>query len=219
MFCWFKKSFRLCLAWWVTIQIITNWHWWKTFDVIQSMYRNSRCAVKIGIAGLRSSSRGPWSEAGMQSEPNLFTSTSTSWQKLWTAPATSRASLYTTPKSNACCMRTTWFLMSPTAEGLQHSLALLEQYCEEWALTVNLDKTRVMVFQKKGQVSGSDTSSVTEEKFWSTAPATLTWASRSLHQGGLQSSCEGLVWEGPEGILIAIKSRFGQLKLPIKNMG
>ncbi len=24
-----KKSFRLCLAWWVTIQIITNWHWWK----------------------------------------------------------------------------------------------------------------------------------------------------------------------------------------------
>ncbi len=40
-------------------------------------------------------------------------------------------------------------------EGLQHSLALLEQYCEEWALTLNLDKTRVMVFQKKARSQGS----------------------------------------------------------------
>ncbi|KAL0202035.1 hypothetical protein M9458_000053, partial [Cirrhinus mrigala] len=35
------------------------------------------------------------------------------------------------------------------ADDLVLLLALLEQYCEEWALTVNLDKTRVMVFQKK----------------------------------------------------------------------
>ncbi len=46
-------------------------------------------------------------------------------------------------------------LLSPTAQGLQHSLALLEQYCEEWALTVNLDKTRVMVFQKKARSQGN----------------------------------------------------------------
>ncbi|XP_073675260.1 interferon-induced very large GTPase 1-like [Garra rufa] len=46
-------------------------------------------------------------------------------------------------------------LLSPTAEGLQRSLALLEQYCEEWALTVNLDKTRVMVFQKKARSQGN----------------------------------------------------------------
>ncbi len=30
-------------------------------------------------------------------------------------------------------------LLSPTAEGLRQSLALLEQYCKEWALTGNLD--------------------------------------------------------------------------------
>lgn len=38
-------------------------------------------------------------------------------------------------------------LLSPTTEGLQHGLTLLEQYCEEWPLTVNLEKTTVMVFQ------------------------------------------------------------------------
>ncbi len=40
-------------------------------------------------------------------------------------------------------------LLSITAEGLRQSLALLEQYCKEWALTGNQDKTRVVVFQKK----------------------------------------------------------------------
>ncbi len=40
-------------------------------------------------------------------------------------------------------------LLSPTAEGLRQSPALLEQYCKEWALTGNQDKTRVVVFQKK----------------------------------------------------------------------
>ncbi|XP_048031523.1 trichohyalin [Megalobrama amblycephala] len=42
-------------------------------------------------------------------------------------------------------------LLSRTPEGLQQSLSLLEQYCHEWSLTVNLDKTRVMVFQKKAR--------------------------------------------------------------------
>ena len=45
-------------------------------------------------------------------------------------------------------------LLSRTPEGLQQSLSLLEQYCHDWALTVNLDKTRVMVFQKKARSQG-----------------------------------------------------------------
>ncbi len=182
MFCWFKKSFRLCLAWWVTIQIITNWHWWKTFDVIQSMYRNSRCAVKIGNCRTAFFQQGRGVRQGCSLSPTLFNIYINELAEALDRSGNIPASLYTTPKSNACCMRTTWFLMSPTAEGLQHSLALLEQYCEEWALTVNLDKTRVMVFQKKASLREADTSSVTE-KSWSTAPATLTWASRSLHRG------------------------------------
>lgn len=40
-------------------------------------------------------------------------------------------------------------LLSPTPQGLQQHLNLLEEYCQNWALTVNLKKTNIMIFQKK----------------------------------------------------------------------
>ncbi len=46
-------------------------------------------------------------------------------------------------------------LLSPTEQGLQQSLALLEQYCQSWALAVNLKKTNIMIFQKKARSQGN----------------------------------------------------------------
>ena len=40
-------------------------------------------------------------------------------------------------------------LLSPTQEGLQQHLDLLHRFCQTWALTVNLSKTKIMVFQKR----------------------------------------------------------------------
>ena len=42
-------------------------------------------------------------------------------------------------------------LLSPTEKGLQQHLDLLEQYCQNWALTVNPNKSKVMIFQKKAR--------------------------------------------------------------------
>lgn len=42
-------------------------------------------------------------------------------------------------------------LLSPTAQGLQQSLDLLEHYCQTWALTVNPKKTKIMIFQKRSK--------------------------------------------------------------------
>ena len=39
-------------------------------------------------------------------------------------------------------------IFSETREGLQKSLDNLEIYCNKWNLTVNVDKTKVMVFHK-----------------------------------------------------------------------
>ena len=36
-----------------------------------------------------------------------------------------------------------------TKEGLQQHLDLLHRFCQTWALTVNLSKTKIMVFQKR----------------------------------------------------------------------
>jgi hypothetical protein len=40
-------------------------------------------------------------------------------------------------------------LLFPTKEGLQQHLDLLHRLCQIWALTVNLSKTKIMVFQKR----------------------------------------------------------------------
>ena len=44
-------------------------------------------------------------------------------------------------------------LFSETQEGLQESLYNLEAYCDKWNLTVNIEKTKVMVFRKGGSIS------------------------------------------------------------------
>ena len=44
-------------------------------------------------------------------------------------------------------------LFSNTLEGLQLSLDKLQAYCERWNLTVNVDKTKIMVFRKGGILS------------------------------------------------------------------
>jgi hypothetical protein len=43
-------------------------------------------------------------------------------------------------------------LFSKTAEGLQNSLNVLSEYCIRWKLTVNVQKTKIMVFRKGGIV-------------------------------------------------------------------
>ncbi len=40
-------------------------------------------------------------------------------------------------------------LLSSTPQGLQQHLDLLDNYCQNWALAVNLKKTNIMVFQNK----------------------------------------------------------------------
>ncbi len=43
----------------------------------------------------------------------------------------------------------------PAKHGLQQNLDLLEQYCQTWALTVNLNKINIMIFQKRSRSQGT----------------------------------------------------------------
>ena len=44
-------------------------------------------------------------------------------------------------------------IFSETIEGLQSSLNHLEEYCRKWNLEVNVDKTKIVVFRKGGNLS------------------------------------------------------------------
>ena len=41
-------------------------------------------------------------------------------------------------------------ILCDSAEGLQKSLNIYAQYCATWKLTVNLDKSKIMIFSKRG---------------------------------------------------------------------
>ena len=43
-------------------------------------------------------------------------------------------------------------LLSETPEGLQHALGKVNDYCENWLLKINADKTKVMIFNKSGRL-------------------------------------------------------------------
>ena len=43
-------------------------------------------------------------------------------------------------------------LLSKTANGLQTLLCRLEEFCTKWNLRVNLDKTKIIIFNKAGRV-------------------------------------------------------------------
>ena len=44
-------------------------------------------------------------------------------------------------------------IFSTTASGLQHGLNNLAQYCKKWGLTVNVIKTKIVVFRKGGRAA------------------------------------------------------------------
>ena len=47
-------------------------------------------------------------------------------------------------------------LFSETREGLQNHLINLENYCRKWNLTVNVPKTKIVVFRKGGNLGRND---------------------------------------------------------------
>jgi hypothetical protein len=51
-------------------------------------------------------------------------------------------------------------LLSETDKGLQESLDALGTYCKTWGLEINIDKSKVMVFNKAGRVLDSQYSLV-----------------------------------------------------------
>ena len=47
-------------------------------------------------------------------------------------------------------------IFSETREGLQNHLNNLESYCQKWNITLNVNKTRIVVFRKGGNLGQND---------------------------------------------------------------
>ena len=116
----------------------------KTYNIIKSMYTN-KCAVKMG-KHLFPQGRGVRQRCSLS--PTLF---NIYINDLARALEQSAAPGLTLIESKVKCLLFADYLvlLSPTKEGLQQHLDLLHRFCQTWALTVNLSKTKIMVSQKR----------------------------------------------------------------------
>ena len=55
-------------------------------------------------------------------------------------------------------------IFSDTVEGLQSSLKYLEMFCNKWDLTVNIDKTKIVVIRKGGTLNNHEKWTYADDK-------------------------------------------------------
>ncbi len=118
------------------------------------MYTESKCGLKINTKRTRYLSQDRGVRQGCCLSPTLF---NIYINELALSLERSAAPGLTLHDSEIKCLlyADDLVLLSPTQHGLQQNLDLLEQYCQTWALTVNLKKTNIMIFQKRSRSQGT----------------------------------------------------------------
>ena len=114
------------------------------------MNTNNKCAVKIGKKHTHFFPQGRGMRQGCSLSPTLF---NIYIKELAMALEQSAAPGLTLLESEVKCLlfADDLVLLSPTKEGLQQHLDLLHRFCQTWTLTVNLSKTKLMLFQKRSR--------------------------------------------------------------------
>lgn len=150
----FHKAFDSIWHTGLFYKLIENGVGGRTYDVIKSMYSQSKCAVKI--EKLRTDffpqSRGV--RQGCSLSPTLFNLYINELaEKLNQSSNIPGLSLGDT-EVKCLLYADDLVLLSPTREGLQQSLEVLKDFCHTWALKINHQKTKIMVFQKGTKKTG-----------------------------------------------------------------
>ncbi len=150
MLYWLQKSFWLHLAWrsFSSINPVRASEE-KTYDIIKSMYKNNKFAVKIGNKHTEFLPQCRGVRQGCSLSPALF---NIYINELARALDQSAAPGLTLLDTEVKCLlfADDLVLLSPTKEGLQQHLDLLHSFCQSWACQLT-PKDKNNDFPKKTQ--------------------------------------------------------------------
>ena len=115
-------------------------------ELIKSIYKKTRCAVKINNRTTNFFGYGKGVQQGNPLSPLLFNLYINDLFE--TLKNDSSVSLDNQHNINALMYADDLIILSTTEHGLQKSLDALNEYCKKWKLSINVKKTKCMVFSK-----------------------------------------------------------------------
>ena len=143
----FKKAFDSIWHEGLLYKLLESGIGGKTYDTIKSMYTNT-CAVRIGKKHTEFFHQNRGVRQVCSLSPTLFNIYINELATTLEQPTTPGIQLADT-EVKCLLFADDLVLLSPTKEGLQQHLDLLHKFSQTWALTVNLAKTKIMIFQKR----------------------------------------------------------------------
>ncbi len=124
----------------------------RTYDIIKDIYNGNKCCVKINDKRTDYFSQTKGVRQGCSLSPTLF---NIYINELASALDKSSCPGLTLEGREIKCLlyADDLLLLSPHEEGLHQSLSILEKYSKNWALPINMEKSKIMIFQKKPRLA------------------------------------------------------------------
>ena len=209
-----KKAFDSIWHQGLFYKIIQNGVGGEAYDISTCMYTENKCAVWIGNKRTEFFTQGCGVRQGCNLSPALFNIYINELAVLLEQSAAPGLTLF--DKEVKCLLYADdLVLLSPTEQGLQQHLNLLEQYCQNWALAVNLKKTKIMIFQKKPRCQ--------ENRYkWTLGNTALehtlnyTYLGLTITASGSFCMAVNALKEKARRAIYAIKRQLLKLNIPIK---
>lgn len=179
----FKKAFDSLWHDGLFLKLIQSGIGGRTYDIIKDIYNGNKCCVKINDKRTDYFSQNKGVRQGCSLSPTLF---NIYINELASALEKSSCPGLTLEGREIKCLlyADDLLLLSPHEEGLHESLSVLEQYSSDWALPINMAKSKIMIFQKKPRL--------TDKKYNFTIGGTLLNHVTHYNYLGLTISASGL---------------------------
>ena len=146
----FKKAFDSVLHTAILIKLVRMDINGLFYNIIKNMYSQSLLCVKVNSKITNTFQSLVGVRQGDVLSPNLFKIFINDLPKYLLS---SQDPVYLNNKRIDCLMYADdVILLSSSAIGLQQKLNLLQAFCEDWCLSINIEKTKVLIFNKAGRL-------------------------------------------------------------------
>jgi hypothetical protein len=149
MHVYFHKAFDTVIHTGIKIKLLQIEVGQKFYNIVKEMYKSSLSCIKIhnSITDFFSVQQGV--RQGYNLSPNLFKIFINDLPKYF---EDSIDSVNLNNHMIHCLMYADdLILLSSTPNGLQSKLDILDKYCNDWCLSINLSKIKIIIFNKAGK--------------------------------------------------------------------